>query len=1402
MLLTATKSLAQEPPLSLFDGETLAGWESRPGEEDWWRVQDGAIAGGSLERAVPHNVFLATEKSFQNFELTLEIRVLGDVGFINSGIQIRSRRVPTNSEMSGYQVDAGDGWWGKLYDESRRNRVLAVASDLDAVEAAVQSKGWNSYRILAEDLRIRSWINGIPALDYTEPDEHLPREGKIAIQVHGGGHALVEVRQIAIRPLPDTPGAMTWRKFDKAQSVSEQGSSPIRTPAEEHAGFTVADGFEIELVACEPSMNKVVDLAFDDAGRMWAITAVEYPLDGNESAGVFEKYKSGGRDRVLVFDTPCKPGPHVPRVFAEGLTIPLALLPEVWPGHESVLIGNGPEILRLTDNDGDGQADQREVVLSGFGIQDSHLLPHRFVRAPGDWIYVAQGAFNSSQVRTSSGEIVAFDKCKIGRFQRDGSRFEVVGTGLNNIWGFVIDRKGDKWIQEANDLGYALVPFEHGASYPGIGNLRARPHSPWRPSLTSLRMGGTGLSGLALSEARSGFPVPWDETFFVANPILSAIQGLVANRQSDCPETITLARVPDLLTSADKNFRPVAIHFGPDDCLYIVDWYNPIISHNEVPRDHPLRDKTHSRIWRIRHTSQSPNPLPDLTREPDATLVDWLRDDSTFWARAAWHQIADRQATSTIPALIQLALDTEAPTDARVLALWCLRDLDALAHANELDSLRSSPKAPLRRETALLVAERLPQEQEPVETLGWAMQERDPRVRRAAIEALQSQRPLTPEHVGVLLGLVRSPEGASKLLAADIEFERSLVRIALEGEGAATLAYLIGHPELPDHARSLAALCTDSQEGALILANALEKAQRNPTAEEYGFLVKHAADPALLKALSNWWTHPRSGAPDLRLALQHADRWDFTEAIPALAAGLRALLDPDSPHAMPPDASAQLFLDLASRLRISELEPDIIQWMDSSDSPRSACINTLRELGCKDASLFFELAHRAVPASDQRQSAALALATIPGDEAFNLTDELMPYLETATQRAVVDAIVSRKSGAHKGIKLLASGDWPIESVSDAALRRFEDWLGESPELTALHRRAGQSQVDVMVFGGSGGDYVHTQAAIRGPFTLEAWVKLEAPITNADGLLCSPGKFDFNFAGGRARLWCGQGYGDVIIARTRLQPGLWTHVALTRDSQSRLCLYINGTLDQTSSSATPDAFDALDVCRTTPPSGTAGLVTGLRLWTAALSPEQVSNQRRLSLASNSQPTLAHAWPAEGGDYQGQAHQSVTHNPPPIQSLEQSQAMADEFERFQALASQPGRLESGRDLFVEHCLGCHQVGGSGGQIGPALDGAGAKGIDGLLHAILTPNAGVESGYRTLVIETREGQILEGFLARQDGTTLLLRRKDRPDLTIHREEVLSMRFDRSSLMPEGLLDLIEPDQIGDLFTYLLGL
>lgn len=185
-------------PVPLADGRTFAGWEGDT--QRTWRIVEGAFVGGSLTAPVPRNEFLCTTRAYTNFVLRLEFRVLGEGA--NAGIQIRSRRVPNHHEMIGYQADLGDPeWWGALYDESRRNRVLAKP-DRAQVDAVLKRGDWNQYVIRCEGRRIRLSINGVPTVDYTEPDESLEQAGLIGLQIHGGPPSEAWYRRLTIEELP------------------------------------------------------------------------------------------------------------------------------------------------------------------------------------------------------------------------------------------------------------------------------------------------------------------------------------------------------------------------------------------------------------------------------------------------------------------------------------------------------------------------------------------------------------------------------------------------------------------------------------------------------------------------------------------------------------------------------------------------------------------------------------------------------------------------------------------------------------------------------------------------------------------------------------------------------------------------------------------------------------------------------------------------------------------------------------------------------------------------------------------------------------------------------------------------------------------------------------------------
>jgi len=181
--------------VSLFDGKTFAGWE---GSKEVFRIEDGAVVGGTLSANVAHNDFLCTIASYEDFELRLQCKLLGENA--NAGIQIRSRRVPDHYEVSGYQADMGQQYWGCLYDESRRNKVLACPDPAKIAEV-VRAGDWNDYVIRCEGKRIQLWLNGFQTVDYTEPDDVISQSGVIGLQIHGGPPSEAWYRNIRIRPL-------------------------------------------------------------------------------------------------------------------------------------------------------------------------------------------------------------------------------------------------------------------------------------------------------------------------------------------------------------------------------------------------------------------------------------------------------------------------------------------------------------------------------------------------------------------------------------------------------------------------------------------------------------------------------------------------------------------------------------------------------------------------------------------------------------------------------------------------------------------------------------------------------------------------------------------------------------------------------------------------------------------------------------------------------------------------------------------------------------------------------------------------------------------------------------------------------------------------------------------------
>ncbi|MCA1963216.1 MAG: DUF1080 domain-containing protein [Prosthecobacter sp.] len=197
--LLTTALIAHADPVPLFDGKTFAGWEGDIGSV--WRIEDGALVAGSLEKKQEKNNFLATTKKFSDFELTLKWKLEGTEGFVNGGVQFRTERIPDHHEVSGYQADLGKGYDGALYDESRRKKMLAQPSPEVLAKAQKPLGEWNDYRIRAQGNRIQIWLNGVQTVDYTEAEPGIATTGIIAVQIHGNATSIVRYKDLMIEEL-------------------------------------------------------------------------------------------------------------------------------------------------------------------------------------------------------------------------------------------------------------------------------------------------------------------------------------------------------------------------------------------------------------------------------------------------------------------------------------------------------------------------------------------------------------------------------------------------------------------------------------------------------------------------------------------------------------------------------------------------------------------------------------------------------------------------------------------------------------------------------------------------------------------------------------------------------------------------------------------------------------------------------------------------------------------------------------------------------------------------------------------------------------------------------------------------------------------------------------------------
>lgn len=396
--------------------------------------------------------------------------------------------------------------------------------------------------------------------------------------------------------------------------------------------FTLPEDFEINLFASEVdfSLTNPVTITFDPQGRMWVADMPSYP-----------QYLPGVQpnDKILILeDTDGDGVADRETIYADSLYMPTGM--EL--GNGGIYVSQPPNLWFMKDTDGDGKADEKEIILHGFGTEDVHHTLDTYTWGPDGALYWHSGTFLHSQIETPWGPQRS-DYGATWRFEPLTNKLEpYVSYPYANPWGHVFLRDGTQIISDVSTgMNYFAPPLTVAAEYPVK-------HTGMRDFLTSTSKPKT--CGTEIISSRH-FPEELQ-----GNVLFNTFVGTLGTQQHRLYESgsgIVAQQIEALLQSADPNFRPVDLQFGPDGALYIVDWYNPIINHGERALRDPLRDHTHGRIWRITYKNKETITPVDLTRLNIDELLDQLKAYEDRLRYRVRTQLRQLSAETVLPAVDQ-----------------------------------------------------------------------------------------------------------------------------------------------------------------------------------------------------------------------------------------------------------------------------------------------------------------------------------------------------------------------------------------------------------------------------------------------------------------------------------------------------------------------------------------------------------------------------------------------------------------------------------------------------------------------------------------------------------------------------------------------------------------------------
>ena len=605
------------------------------------------------------------------------------------------------------------------------------------------------------------------------------------------------------------------------------------------AQFKLQPGFKVSVLATEPLINKPIAMQWDERGRLWVAETPEYP-NGRRPLNA-EVWKEGGvlapgnydrpaQDKISVMVSSKQDGIFDQKViFHEGLE----LITGFCIYKDGVIVVAQKHIVWLRDTNGDGKADKEEILFGGFTPGDTHFVANHFIVAPDGWIYASNGG-GGTATHAKTGEAMARLSPGTFRFKPDGSAIEQVASLGGNSFGNEVTSDMELFHGKAtngNPIQHVVLPESILAKVPGTtakafnsvnpGRPVFRKDLPDRAPLLQIDQVGRYTAACATPVYEDGaWPKEYNGTVFVTEPILDIIhhEKLVVGGAAYKGELIL--EDSEWLRSTDHWFCPIDVSFGPDGAMYILDFYTPVVAHNDTrgPQHsksgasvRPDREHYFGRIYRIQHEKAPAFGHPDLTKADAAGLVAAFSHPSKVVRFNALRVLMDRDTAvhaAAVPLMTELAFGQGKP-EARILALWGLQRLGKLS-SDQLAIAATTENVSVRK-NAFLVSE-AGQIALPTAAYRAAFDDADARVRLASLRSLGSA--AMSAEVGVLLSASQakftdnwSKAASSAATAAnpatfleaqmasteatDVEFARSLANsMAASNDGVARLRVL------------------------------------------------------------------------------------------------------------------------------------------------------------------------------------------------------------------------------------------------------------------------------------------------------------------------------------------------------------------------------------------------------------------------------------------------------------------------------------------------------------------------------------------------------------------------------------------------------------------------------------